>query len=77
MDARSQKAKIIQYCAKNGSITIREAFEELNINSPTKRISELRRLGYDVHDITETRRNAAGEEVRYKRYYITRSENCG
>lgn len=77
MDAITQKAKIIQYCAKNGSITIREAFEELHINSPSKRISELRRLGYEVHDVTETRHNSAGEEVRYKRYYITRSDNCG
>lgn len=73
----SQRKRILKYCEDNGSITIREAFEELNINSPTKRISELRRLGYDVQDITETRRNAAGKSVRYKRYYITRSDNCG
>ena len=73
MNPATQKGMILNYCAKHGSITIRDAFEKLNINSPSKRISELRRAGYDVQDITETRVNAAGEEVRFKRYFI-RSE---
>lgn len=77
MDARSQKAKILQYCDTKGSITIREAFEELHINSPSKRISELKRLGYDVQSVSETRINAAGDEVRYNRYFISRGEQCG
>ena len=73
MDAATQKGKILQYCAEHGSITIREAFEKLDINSPSKRISELRRSGeYDVQSVTETRINRAGEEKPYKRYYISR-----
>ena len=75
MNPATQKGKILGYCAEHGSITIRDAFEKLHINSPSKRISELRNSGvYDVQDITETRVNAAGEEVRFKRYFIRELE---
>ena len=73
MDAATQKGKILQYCAEHGSITIREAFEKLYINSPSKRISELRKSGqYDVKAIEESRKNKDGEIKTYKRYYISR-----
>ena len=59
----TQRAKILAYCKEHGSITIREAFENLKINSPSKRISEMRHLpAYDVRSIIE--------EKRYKRYFI-------
>lgn len=75
MDAATQKGKILQYCAEHGSITIREAFEILDINSPSKRISELRKSGlYDVQAVEESRVNKAGEMKTYKRYYISRLE---
>lgn len=70
MDKATQKARIYAYCAEHGSITIRDAFEKLHINSPSKRISEMRRSGYDVQSIDETRTKADGEIVRYKRYFI-------
>lgn len=70
MQAATQKAKILDYCEEHGSITVRDAFEKLYINSPTKRISELKRAGYDVQTVTETRVNDAGEAVKFKRYYI-------
>ena len=70
MDKATQKGKILAYCREHGSITVRDAFNKLNINSPTKRISELRRAGYDVQTFDETRANGSGETVRYTRYYI-------
>lgn len=66
----TQRGKILAYCAEHGSITIREAFEKLHINSPSKRISEMRNGGYDVQSIEETRVKDNGEVVRYKRYFI-------
>lgn len=67
----TQRGKILAYCAEHGSITIREAFEKLHINSPSKRISEMRNDGgYDVQSIEETRVKDNGEVVRYKRYFI-------
>ena len=71
MNPATQKGKILGYCAEHGSITIREAFEKLHINSPSKRISELRNSGlYDVQSIVEHKVNADGDEVKFKRYFI-------
>lgn len=69
----TQRARILAYCAEHGSITVREAFA-LDINSPTKRISELRYCGYDVQTKEETREKPNGESVRYFRYFITRRD---
>ena len=70
MQAATQKAKILAYCEEHGSITVLDAFEKLYINSPTKRISELKKAGWDVQTTIETRVNSAGEAVTFKRYYI-------
>lgn len=66
----TQRGKILAYCSEHGSITVRDAVVKLNINSPTKRISEMKRDGYDVQAIEETRVNSEGNVVRYNRYYI-------
>ena len=64
-------AKVLSYCKEHGSITVREAAVKLDINSPTKVISNMRLSGlYDVRDIEETRVKDSGETVRYKRYFI-------
>lgn len=68
---KTQQAKILEYCKKHGSITVRDACVELDINSPRKRISELRHSGFNVDTVTEYRTNSLGLEVRYNRYYIT------
>jgi hypothetical protein len=71
MDKATQKSKILAFCELYGSITVRDAFEKLNINSPTKRISELRASGgYDIETFEESNVNASGETVRYNRYFI-------
>ena len=71
MDKATQKAKILSYCKEHGSITVRDACVKLGINSPTKRISEMRHSPlYDVQAIEETREKDNGETVRYNRYFI-------
>lgn len=63
-------AKVLAYCAAHGSITVRDAYK-LDINSPTKVISNMRKSPrYDVQDIEETRVNKHGEKKRFKRYFI-------
>ena len=75
MDKATQRGLILRYCKEHGSITIRDAFEKLKINSPSKRISELRLSGmYKVEGITEEKTYASGEKTRYKRYYIKELE---
>ena len=78
MDKATQRGKILAYCKEHGSITIREAFEKLKINSPSKRISEMRLSGeYVVESVEETRINNDGETKRYKRYFIRRGDRNG
>lgn len=74
MDA-TQQAKILEYCKEHGSITAREAFIKLDINSPRKVISDIRQAGYDVQTITETKEKANGDKVRYTRYFIKGCES--
>ena len=67
----TQKAKILAYCKEHGSITVRDMCTKLEINSPTKRISEMRHSGlYDVQSIEEVKVKDSGETVRYNRYFI-------
>lgn len=54
MSKLSQQQKIIAYCKAHGSITNRDAITMLHINSPTKRISEIRedpRYDVQVEDV--------------------------
>lgn len=73
MDTKSnQRNRIIQYIRENGSATVRELFIYLNINSPTKRLSELRKLGL-IRDEEERKMRQDGTVVRFKRYYLEES----
>lgn len=68
MDAATQCGKILEYCAEHGSITAREVFIKLNINSPRKVISDLRRKGYDV----KVEKMDNNGKTPYNRYYISK-----
>ena len=71
MDKTTQRMKIIEYCKQHGSITIRDAFIKLHINSPSKRISEIRNSGkYVVDSNDESKINTDGSITRWKRYRI-------
>ena len=69
-----QHEKIIDYLKQNGSATIRELFLFCNINSPSKRLSELRKLGM-IDTVRCTKTNAAGETVKFCRYYLRKETN--
>ena len=60
--------KILEYCDEHGSITAREAFIHLNINSPRKVISDLRRKGYEV----KVEKMDNNGKTPYNRYYISK-----
>ena len=71
MNKVTQIAKILAFCKEHGSITVRDAVTKLDINSPTKRISEMLQAGYDVQKMTEVKEKENGETVRYTRYFIS------
>ena len=71
MSRATHISKVLAYCNQHGSITVRDAAVKLNINSPTKVISNMRLSDkYVVTDVDETRVNKDGETKRYKRYFI-------
>lgn len=67
---QTQKSKILNYIYDNGSATVRELFIYCNINSPTKRLSELRKMGF-ITERTFTKTKADGKTVKYNKYYLT------
>jgi hypothetical protein len=70
----TQHSKIFSYCQEHGSITVRDMCVKLGMNSPTKRISEMRHsLLYNVQSVDEERTNEDGDTVRYKRYFIQKA----
>ena len=72
MDTSKQRLDILEFCTKHGSITIRDCYDALNMNSPSKRISEMRHSPfYTVDDITEYVYDDDGKvKTKYKRYFI-------
>lgn len=71
MNSNTQKQRIIDYIAREGSITTIEAFMELGITKLTTRISELRRDGYDIEGEKVVVYDSKGKAVsRFNRYTI-------
>lgn len=73
----TQRQKILNYLEENGSITVREAFTTLSINSPTKRLSEL----YKKNMIRKRSISYIAEDGRTNHYTVyelsdSYKENC-
>ena len=72
----TQKAQVIAYCKVNGSITAREAFVHLGINSPRKVLSDIRNSPkYNVTTIEESKVDEFGKTKRWNRYFIKEVQN--
>lgn len=69
MDKVTQQQKIVNYLQENPGATVRDLFVDLEINSPTKRISELRQLGM-IHTVKCRAVNLKGEKKNFKRYFL-------
>lgn len=52
MDKQMQCSRMLEYMREHGSITVRQAVTRLGINSPTRRITDLRRMGYEIESET-------------------------
>lgn len=64
----TQAKRMLKYMDDFGSITTYQAVVDLGIASPTKRISDLRKMGYEIisDDIKTT--NRYGESTHYFKY---------
>ena len=66
--AITQQSNIMKHLRTTGSITVREAMIEYHISSLTKRVHELRELGYDIES-NPKKHPVTGQ--RYVRYTLT------
>ena len=70
-----QRDQIIVFLKKHpDGATVRDMLITLNINSPTKRISELVEMGYPIEKAWKTRVNKNGEKKRYKVYRLRKEQ---
>lgn len=71
----TQKDRIINYIRKFGSISTREAFNDLGIARLGARIFELKREGYSFIEKWEEAKNRYGEQTNFKRFYLVDMAN--
>ena len=64
----TQHTKIIKHLQTTNGLTVREAMIEYSISSLTKRVHELREMGYDIAS-NPKRHPVTGQ--RYVRYTLT------
>ena len=63
----TQHKMIIKHLETTNGITVREAMIEYSISSLTKRVHELRGLGYDIESV---RKSHPVTGQRYTRYFL-------
>lgn len=65
----TQNTQILEHMKRTGSITLREALIDYSVQSLTKRIQELRALGYKIKSVRKTHPTTG---QRYTRYTLLR-----
>lgn len=65
----TQNQQILEHLKRTGSITMREALIDYSVQSLTKRIQELRALGYKIKSVSKTHPTTG---QRYTRYTLLR-----
>lgn len=61
---------VLEYMRKHGSITSRQAVNELGVHRLAARISDLRRRGYFIRRIMVTAKNRYGKRVSFAEYRL-------
>lgn len=72
MEKLTQCERILKYIEEQGSITQLDAFNEFGCMRLASRMSDLKKMGYNVTKKTEKKKNRYGDTVTYARYTICR-----
>lgn len=70
----SQKERIIKYIKKFGSITSKQAYDDLGVTQLGARIDQLKKEGYQFKTEWEHKKNRFQEPTTYKRYFLVEAE---
>lgn len=68
--ARNQRAKLLNWLIKNGSITTAQARKDLDVYYPPSRIMELRRQGVEINLVWDDWTSEHGIKHRIGRYIL-------
>lgn len=71
----TQKQRVLQLLRSHERVTVRDIFQ-LGINSPTARISELRKDGYPIAHQDVTAPNQFGVNVEHREYWLVEREQA-
>lgn len=66
----TQRAKVLWWLKKYGSITPLDALREFGCMRLASRIAELKEAGFGIETTIETAKNKNGENVRFARYTL-------
>ncbi|QMT31192.1 helix-turn-helix domain-containing protein [Alysiella filiformis] len=69
----TQKQRVLQLLRSRERVTVRDIFQ-LGINSPTARISELRKDGYHIAHQDVTAPNQFGVNVEHREYWLVETK---
>lgn len=72
----NQRQRIIDYINQFGSITSKDAYDDLGITQLATRIKELKEKGYRFETKWESSKNRYGEKVDFKRYFLEKEKVC-
>lgn len=77
-DLKPSAQRVLAYLINCGSITTKQAADELGMTELRSRISEITRAGFPIRKEWETAKNKFGETVSFVRYsLITEDEEYG
>ena len=65
-----QIERVMMYLDRYGSITTREAFNDLGIARLASRIHDLKKIGYPIKSETIRAKNRFGENTHYTKYSL-------
>ena len=72
----SQATDIIEYCMKHGSITTKQAMDDLGCYRLSARVYDIRSFGITVNREMVTVKNRNGEDCRVAKYTIPDIPEC-
>ena len=70
-----QTEKVLKYMHAFGSITSKEAMDDLGVMRLASRISDLKQAGFDIRSEFVSSKNRYGETVTFKKYWLGGDEN--
>lgn len=75
-ETKSQEERLLELMQKTPVVTTQYIVHKLNVNSPRKLISILRRKGYKIRDRYISHLDAYGFLIRYKEYWLEENDHA-